>query len=127
MHRTTSSVKLFCAGIKGNFREPLFCENNVIALHKCARDLPYAILLEKRGIVLREFFFVFNVAMASEHNPKSSMVTQLSCKLQEKDTMQTTTASNAAVLNHSDWLEMMIEKSCLSSRFLLISAAYSIP
>ena len=70
---------------------------------------------------------MFNVAMASEHNPKSSMVTQLSCKLQEKDTMQTTTASNAAVLNHSDWLEIMIEKSCLLSRFLLISAAYSIP
>ena len=126
MHRTTSSVKLFCAGIKGNFREPLFCENNVIALHKCARDLPYAILLEKRGIVLREFFCV-QCCHTAEHNPKSSMVTQLSCKLQEKDTMQTTTASNAAVLNHSDWLEMTIEKSCLSSRFLLISAAYSIP
>ena len=70
---------------------------------------------------------MFNVAMTAEHNPKSRMVTQLSCMLQEMVTMLTTTASNAAVLNHSDWLEMMIEKSCLSSRFLLISAAYSIP
>ena len=83
--------------------------------------------LKKKGNSFKRVFFVFNVAMASEHNPKSSMVTQLSCKLQEKDTMQTTTASNAAVLNHSDWLEMTIEKSCLLSRFLLISAAYSIP
>ena len=70
---------------------------------------------------------MFNVAMASEHNPKSRMETQLSCMLQEMVTMLTTTASNAAVLNHSDWLEIMIEKSCLLSRFLLISAAYSIP
>ena len=89
MHRTTSSVKLFCAGIKGNFREPLFCENNVIALHKCARDLPYAILLEKRGIVLREFFCV-QCRHTAEHNSKSStMDTPHSCLPQKKVTMQT--------------------------------------
>ena len=79
MHRTPSTVKLFCAGIKGNFREPFArTKKDVIAVRKCARDLPYAILLEKRGgIVLREFFCV-QCCHTAEHNPKSTMVTLLS-------------------------------------------------
>ena len=92
MHRTPSTVKLFCAGIKGNFREPFArTKKDVIAVHKCARDLPYAILLEKKGgIVLREFFFCVQCRHTAEHNSKSStMDTPHSCLPQNKVTMQT--------------------------------------
>ena len=88
MHRTPSTVKLFCAGIKGNFREPFGrTKKDVIAVHKCARDPPYAILHEKRGgIVLREFFFCVQWRHTAEHNPKSTMVRLLSSKPQSMDT-----------------------------------------